>query len=622
MSIRLWGGIFLTMLLSSCELLDDFIGNENNQGELKKELAALFKSDYVNGYSAILIEDGYALLSNPNKLCLAKYDFISEEWTPDTLFSVELDSLGRTSRIYLQDEVLNFYNYSDENVSILHIAGDDYQIYENLDFIQENSRTSLTKSTRSENESGVNNLEAVIKTITGTVASMDLAVNVVNNPKSIKTALSAFGYVSGFAEGLLGVAATEAGMALNYKFAGAIPHLLEVELLLIEAGRALSQKLTEELIGDWNVNISSAQQITADLARVQYTISGVKNDPSVKLTGNLLYRNLSENSPYTTVPIKVQNGDFYIDISLKGYGEYLVEVSLTGSWGFFKRDSESFQTVYLSLDDISYGDEYQYYDGFVYYDISANIRGDGKQLTDYEEYGIYFRNTKSNETYTKKSVLSNIFQSTEVNFSFYVNKEDYENINYSSFVAKSSIYRFGVYAKDKKGNYLLFDEKTVEFVYNKSPKVTICNLQQGAIYSIDTDDYDRKAEYSYNISVEGGLFIDSIYGFYEGQWVSPGISGYVSTIADGDYNTSSSYVLFNSESDPHTNYHYYIANVNGSERRSNSIIYSFDGGNCSIYLGGSTKAGEMSIVSKKQMKLPKYNNMKHVVEMRKKQDEL
>ncbi len=102
MSIRLLGGIFLTMLLSSCELLDDFIGNENNQGEVKEELAALFKSDYVNGYSAILIEDGYALLSNPNKLCLAKYDFISEEWSPDTLFSVELDSLGRTSRIYLQ----------------------------------------------------------------------------------------------------------------------------------------------------------------------------------------------------------------------------------------------------------------------------------------------------------------------------------------------------------------------------------------------------------------------------------------------------------------------------------------------------------------------------------------
>lgn len=274
MSTKLLRVIFLTLLLSSCELLDDFTGNENNQWDEKGEMGASFKSDYVEGYSAILIEDGYALLSNSNKLCLAKYDFISEEWIPDTLFSVELDSLGRTSRVYLQDEVLNFYNYSDGNVSILHISGDNYQIYEHLDFIQENSRTSLTKSTISKNESGVNNLEAVIKTITGTIASMELAINVVNNPKSIKTALSAFGYVGGFAEGLLGVAATEAGMALNYKFAGTIPHLLEVELLLIEAGRALSQKLTEELIGDWNVNISSAQQITADLARIQYTISG------------------------------------------------------------------------------------------------------------------------------------------------------------------------------------------------------------------------------------------------------------------------------------------------------------------------------------------------------------
>ena len=622
MSIRFCSAIILAILLSSCELLDDFIDNKNNQGDPKDELASLFESEYVDGYSAILIEDGYALLSKANKLCLAKYDFISEKWSNDTLCSVELDSLGRTSIVYLQNEVLSFYNYSDRNVSIAHIVGDDYQIYENLDFIQENSRTSLTKSTRSENESGVNNLEAVIKTITGTVASMDLAVNVVNNPKSIKTALSALGYVSGFAEGLLGVAATEAGMALNYKFAGAIPHLLEAELLLIEAGRALSQKLTEELIGDWNVNISSAQQITADLARVHYTISGVKDNHSVKLTGNLLYRNLSENSPYTTVPIEVQNGDFYVDISLKGYGEYLVEVSLTGSWGFFKRDSKSFQTIYLALDKISYSDEYQYADGNVYYDVSANIRGDGKQLTDYEEYGIYFRNTKTNEAYTKKSVLSNIFKSTEVTFSFYVNKEDYENINYSSFVAKSSMYRFGVYAKSKKGNYLLFDEKTVEFVYNKSPKVTICNLQQGAIYSIDTDGYDRKAEYSYNISVEGGLFIDSIYKFNEGEWVSPGISGYVSTIADGDYNTVSTYVIFDSEHDPHTTYIYYIANVNGSERRSNSIIYSFNGGNCSIYLGGSTKAGEASIVSKKQMKLPKNNNMMHVIEMRKKPDEI
>lgn len=340
------------------------------------------------------------------------------------------------------------------------------------------------------------------------------------------------------------------------------------------------------------------------------------------MTGSLLYRNLSENSPYTTVPIRIQNGDFYVDISLKGYGEYLVEVSLTGSWGFFTRDSESFQTVYLSLDDISYNDEYQYYDGYVYYDVSANIIGDGKQLTDYEEYGIYFRNTKSNEIYTKKSLLSNIFESKEVTFSFYVNKEDYENINYSSFVAKSSMYRFGVYAKNKNGNYLLFDEKTVEFVYNKSPKVTICNLQQGAIYSIDTNNYDRKAEYSYNISVDGGLFIDSIYGFYEGQWVSPGISGHVSTIADGDYNTSNTSVLFNSENDPHTNYRYYIANVNGKENRSNSIIYSFNGGNCSIYLGSSTRTGETSIVSTEQIKLPKYDNMKHVVVLRKILDEI
>ena len=141
MSTKLWVCILLTLLISSCDLLDDFI-EKNQQEEGRVELAALFQPDYIDDYSAILIEDGYALLSNPNKLCLAKYDFTSEQWNSDLLFTIELDSLGRTSSIYLLDEDLNFYDYSDDKVSILHIVGNTHQIYDNLDFIQNGSKES------------------------------------------------------------------------------------------------------------------------------------------------------------------------------------------------------------------------------------------------------------------------------------------------------------------------------------------------------------------------------------------------------------------------------------------------------------------------------------------------
>ncbi len=259
-------------------------------------------------------------------------------------------------------------------------------------------------------------------------------------------------------------------------------------------------------------------------------------------------------------------------------------------------ETKSFTTHNLSLSDISAEDSY-YYDGKVYYDMTATIKSTKESLANYKECGVYYRNKKTGKAY-KRATFSGNSETSEVSFSFYVNKEDFDVINHSSHYAKSSNFSFGVYVETQDGYHELYDEQDFDFEYDKEPQVTICNLVQGSTYMIDEGGWDRKTEYTYNISVDGGLFIDQIYDYYVGSWTTPGIHGYVSVIADADYNTSNAWVEFSSEKNPHTNYKYYVAIVNGVEKRStNQIVYQFNGGSCSISLGGSNRSFAHSVKS-------------------------
>lgn len=534
--------LLLGVLVVGCQKAD-----EASETVGDKQPTAFFKEDFVDGYSALLLADGYELLidsksSHVRKMCMAKYDFVEESWIRNSISSVELDSLERVSTIYLDGEVLMFSNYSEDTVDLIHIIGDDYQTFENVVYTPNGSKSTSTKSLCK--ETGAKHLESLVEIIQGTATSFELAASLVKNPLSIKSALMAalkcYGAVSG---GLTGVSIDSTTMGWDYIFEKNPPSLLDVELLLVEAGKVLSQKLTENLIGNWDVKIVAAKQTSPRTANVQYSISGIKPDPSVRLSGIVSYKNRSEHTSYISVPIDVQNGTHSIDIPLESPGQYDIYIYLNAKWGVFVRDRTSLYIGHLELSDMSY-DTYYYDDGYVYYEMSAYVKGEN--LNDVNEVGIYFRDTRTNEINEFPSYDSSVSDSkTRIKFTMLLDKDDFAEKDISAYVAKSKVYKFGPYAKTMDNTKLFFEETPFEFIYNKKPSISFISARIDGTEVIEqyVDSVRYKTSYSFEYTALGCLWLDKIqYEIAQDGWNN----GWEEqrTLHDGD-NGASGYAEYN-----------------------------------------------------------------------------
>ena len=514
-----------------------------NDSDHDESYPALFKENFIDGYSALLLEDGYELLIDSKspcvrKLCMARYDFVEDAWTRDGFCSVELDSLGRVNTVYLDGEVLMFSNYSDDTVDLIHIVGDDYQTLENVAYMSDVSKCTSTKSLHKATDSKY--LDSVVKIITGTKTSFELAASLVRNPLSIKSALMTILKFTGVvSDGLTGVTIDAVTSGWECAFEENSPSLLEAELLLIEAGKALSQKLTETLIGNWDVKIVAARQTSPRTANIQYSISGVKPDPSVRLSGIVSYKNKSEHTQYLSVPIDVRNGTYSLDIPLESPGRYDIYIYLNAEWGFFVRDRASLCVGYLALSDMSCDyDTYHYNDGYVYYEMSAYMRGEN--LNDIEEVGIYFRDTRINEINEFPSHDSSVSDGkTRIQFTMLLDKDDFEEKNISTYVAKSKVYKFGPYAKTKDNAKLFFEEIPFEFIYNEKPSISFISARIDDTEVIEqyADSVRYKTSYSFEYTALGCLWLDKIqYEIAQDGWNN----GWEEqrTLYDGNYSAS------------------------------------------------------------------------------------
>ena len=301
----------------------------------------LFKENYYEDYDAYISEEGITMLSKKTEdgyeILIGHYDETEDSWNENQFMIIHTDSLSRISDLYIENELLRFSNYSDNAVDILHIVGEDYELYEHIETPTTKSVLFATKSEGADADQGSETIDDLIKVIAGTKASFELAVNLVKHKGKIQTVLASINYISTAIPGLGGVALSEIQIGLEKKFLGRIPSLLEGELLLIEAGRALSEVLTQRLIGDWDLNNVYVDVYSAQNAAVNYTISGIMDNPSINLWGTINYRNITKKEPYTNISISVINQQHKVPITLSGPGDYIASVNLHGSGGFFKK---------------------------------------------------------------------------------------------------------------------------------------------------------------------------------------------------------------------------------------------------------------------------------------------
>lgn len=301
----------------------------------------LFKENYYEDYDAYISEEGITMLSKKTEdgyeILIGHYDETEDSWNDNQFMIIHTDSLSRISDLYIENELLRFSNYSDNAVDILHIVGEDYELYEHIETPTTRSVLFATKSEGADADQGSETIDDLIKVIAGTKASFELAVNLVKHKGKIQTVLASINYISTAIPGLGGVALSEIQIGLEKKFLGRMPSFIEGELLLVEAVNVCVEKLSDILIGPWKITNTNVIVHTAESAIVNYTVSGIKSDPSINLSGSIGYRNVTKNDHFTNISIPVTNGTHQKSLILSGPGDYILIIALNGTGGFLKR---------------------------------------------------------------------------------------------------------------------------------------------------------------------------------------------------------------------------------------------------------------------------------------------
>lgn len=301
----------------------------------------LFKENYYEDYDAYISEEGITMLSKKTEdgyeILIGHYDETEDSWNDDQFMVIHTDSLSRVSDLYIENELLRFSNYSDNTVDILHIVGEDYELYEHVEMPITKSVLFATKSEDVDADQGSETIEDLIKVIVGSKTSFELAVNLIKHKGKTQTVLASINYISTAIPGLGGVALSEIQIGLEKKFLGRMPSLLEGELLLVEAVNGFVDKVSDRLIGSWKITDTNVIVYTAESAEVNYTISGIKSNPNINLSGNIGYRNVTNNNKFTNISIPVINGTHKQLLTLSGPGDYTLTITLNGTGGFFKR---------------------------------------------------------------------------------------------------------------------------------------------------------------------------------------------------------------------------------------------------------------------------------------------
>lgn len=280
---------------------------------------------------------------------------------------------------------------------------------------------------------------------------------------------------------------------------------------------------TAELYGFVSPEATAPLGVWAD---VEYGIVVVNAEDSSErfhsydIVGNggifsLLFRGLETNTRYNYFV-------FYHDKTNHYYRQGEVRSFTTGD------------TEVMSLNSISYEEDYKYSDGIIYYNFTANVSGDTSSIENFQSCGIYVYDNVEQRTYIAyDEIPSGIYNNRSITFSLGLETTFFE-LYYSNYYAESSRFTFGVYVKLTDGSYKLSYQKSCKLIYDHKPSyeyLTASPISLSVIeydYSVngDEDDLDWvkvRGDYAYTAAINGVLWIESIQGWCEGgDWTING----------------------------------------------------------------------------------------------------
>ena len=573
----------LLCLLSVIAIIscDKEVALEQSEISTEENASLFYVKDDMNGMDMItdninhILFIGLDSLSQGTIIEGGKMDTNSDELIKEDAFVVYVDSLNRVTSIIMDGQMCNFYNYTETTCDIAFINGDGtYECVEDISLVPEKS-ISKTRSL-----AGEELIDGTLKVISGVKSSLELALSICSNPKSWQTAFNTFDYISGMFSGGISFGMNSASIGLKAQLMNIKPDLFSLCVYLIESGRTLSDFLTEQLIGNWELELINVEQTNANMAEIVFQVSGVKENPSVELSGYVWYMNVN-NKDANTISFKVENNTYKLNLPLNSYGSFVGSVSINGAFGFFKRKEFKFDAFHIGVKNVAVEDNPLYENGSVNFLLSINLEGSEDGLKDVQQFGYYTRFSNATPNYHQVTNLSSIFDSTPLTCYLAIEKEGFfdENINYTTFEARAVDYYIGAYVVLNNGNIVHIDEKPIEgLVYNTKPSLEYLssNIIGTEITSIEVDKEGNqtihyKTYFQNQVSILGSFWIEYLEWQCEGNgWEkTSGDNWYIEK--DGVYNTTHFSTYTNGVNLTH-NVYYIIHLANGSSRRSDNYL--------------------------------------------------
>jgi len=516
----------------------------------------------------------------------SRFDSQTSKWSETEANVAYIDSLGRMTSLVMDGAICNFYNYTEStcDIALIHADG-TIDCYENVSIPDNNSR-----NVSSRNDETISNTLSVVSIVR---SSVKLAMEICENPKTLNTAFAAWDYLNDIIGGGVKFVSSTASMGTQFKLMNLKPDLFSLLVYLIESGRTLSDFLTEQLIGNWELELVDVHQVSAHAAEATFMISGIKDDSVLKKNGSIWYKNTKSNDA-NAIPFEVKNDSYKMMLPLNSHGTFTGTVTLSANYGFFIQKNFKFNAYYLSLKNVHVDEEALFVDGKVRFNLALNIEGDESTFKGISQFGYYITYEGNTPEYFELKNLKD-YQLLPKFHTFAAGREMFfeKDIDYTNFTAELTGYQIGVYVYDKgKGLLYTFDERPLEgMIYKRKPKFEISNIQildRGA--TDDPEGRDRYITYSVDYTMDGSFFLKSIHEYYGSNWTNSGESYKIAEdFNDGQKITLSSSVSYSSKNH-HPSYISFMGLMTNGSTHAFQQGMVFQDGNMSLATSGEGRA--------------------------------
>lgn len=577
------------MFFTSCDKLEDFFGNENN--ETTEKLKYYFEENFVDSLDAIYCSNKRLILYGYQEVPITSGS--TREERVIYLGRVENNTLVEEDAIVMVVDSTNFpiriaskeFNMILSNVDESHF---DCAIYtsQTNDWIEYN-KIPYKLSTK-------NNQNSTRALASGGYSEfgLDDVLSIANIASSLNKGLG-----SALDNDIIGVLGTnlevfnefnpndEASLAIGTILSGTVGGAL------LNMAGYLAKKLDDfvvEQLGKVRINIEDIKYIDETTYKIEYSINGL-NDNGLKYSeiGLEVYNNeawfyLDNIKPENCSGhrfVKLSPGKYVVELYVKSTKYEIVEYRVMHTFNVFD----------LKVDKYEIEDNPIYKDGAVNFKMNIFLKGNEEYLKDIKQFGYYIKN-QNDIDYIEVKNLSSIFESTPLTYELSIPREGFSDgsINYTTFEAKpSNDYYIGVYVTLKNGNIVHFDEKLIEsLIYDRKPTLKISNIiVTGRGPYSDGTGRDSYMTYTVDYSVDGGLFVSEIYEKKGENWSNSGAEYLIfNEFDDNTTKTRKGTINYDSENTKSSPISFFAILKNGNKHQFNQGM-TFQGGCLSINWG-------------------------------------